>query len=149
MFVEAYHWLEKLEKVLLTSTSNMLFSSQSEAKPKPTWLNLRMFPSAWHQLHFFPRFASVSRLPRLVPVARFRVLGTGCKFFFALCTSFTFTALGTGGTFSRAWHRLDVFPRFAPVLRFLRLMLLACFHGLIAGCMLSRAWHQLYVVTEF
>ena len=47
-----------------------------------------------------------------------------------------FPALGTGYMFSRAWHRLHVFPRLAPV---------ACFPALDAGCMFSRAWHWLHV----
>ena len=38
--------------------------------------------------------------------------------------------------FSRAWHRLHVFPRLAPV---------ACFPALGTGCMFSRTWRWLNV----
>ena len=47
-----------------------------------------------------------------------------------------FPALGTGYMFSRAWHWLHVFPRLAPV---------TCFPALGTGYMFSRAWHWLYV----
>ena len=65
-----------------------------------------IFSRAWHQLHFFPRFA---------PVGSFPALGTGC-------------------IFSRAWYRLHLFPRFAPV---------AIFSALGTGCIFSRACHRL------
>ena len=44
-----------------------------------------------------------SVFPSLVPFVSFPALGTGCGI----------SALGSGFTFSRAWHRLDVFPRLA------------------------------------
>ena len=47
-----------------------------------------------------------------------------------------FPALGTSCMFSRAWHRLHVFPRLAQV---------ASFPALGTGCMFSRAWHRLLV----
>lgn len=49
-----------------------------------------------------------------------------------LCLSRSF-ALGTGKIFSRAKHRLDVFPRFEP---------LTFFPELATACMFSRAWHR-------
>ena len=45
-------------------------------------------------------------------------------------------ALGIGCVFSRAWHRLHVFPRLAPV---------TCFSALGISYMFSRAWHRLHI----
>ena len=47
-----------------------------------------------------------------------------------------FPALDTGYMFSRAWHRMHVFPRLAPV---------TCFPALGSGYMFSRACHRLHV----
>ena len=74
---------------------------------------------------------------------------------------FNFSALGTGYMFSRAWHRLHVFPCLVLVTRFLplstgymfsrawyrwhlipRLPQVTCFPALDTCCMFSRAWHQ-------
>ena len=51
-------------------------------------------------------------------------------------TGYMFPAPGTSCMFSRAWHRLHVFPRLTPVKRFL---------ALDTGYVFSRAWHQLHV----
>ena len=72
-----------------------------------------------------------------------------------------FPVLGTGWTFSRAWHWLDIFPRLAWLDIFPRLASVACFPAhahwcrlhafprlalvghfpaLGIGCMFSRAW---------
>ena len=68
------------------------------------------FSRGWYRLHVFPR---------LVPVARFPALGTGC-------------------TFSRAWHWFHVFPRLAPV---------AYFPAVGTGCRFSYAWYWLQVIA--
>ena len=50
-----------------------------------------------------------------------------------------FPALGTSYIFSRAWNRLRVFPGLAPV---------TCFPALGTSCMFSRAWHQLITLFD-
>ena len=50
-----------------------------------------------------------------------------------------FPALGTGCVFSRALHRLHVFPRFTPVV---------CFSALYTGCVFPRALHRLHVTVN-
>ena len=78
-------------------------------------------------------------------IARFPALGIGCMFsrawhrlhvFPHLSMVACFPALGTGCIFSRAWHRSHVFPRLAPV---------ACFPALGTGYMFSHTWHRLQV----
>ena len=56
-----------------------------------------------------------------------------------------FPALGIGYMFSRAWHRLHVFPRLAPVTCFPRLAPVTCFPALGTGYTSSRAWHRLHI----
>ena len=51
-----------------------------------------------------------------------------------------FPALRTGYMFSRAWHRLYVFPRLAPVI---------CFPALRTAYIFSRAWHRLHVFPRW
>ena len=51
-----------------------------------------------------------------------------------------FRALGTGYVFFRAWHWLRVFPRLAPA---------TCFPALGTGYVFSRAWHRLRVFVCF
>ena len=73
-----------------------------------------IFSRAWHLLDVFPRLA---------PVGCFPALGSGCIFFPCLALVGCFPALGALNllvtdltfsracdTFSRAWHRLQVFP---------------------------------------
>ena len=50
-----------------------------------------------------------------------------------------FPALGTGYMFSSAWHRLHVFLRLASVV---------CSPAFGTGVMFSRAWHRLYVLPR-
>ena len=60
--------------------------------------------------------------------------------FSALCIDFLFSALDAGYMFSRAWHRLHVFPRLPPV---------TCFPALGTGHKCSRAWHRFDVFACF
>ena len=80
--------------------------------------------------------------------AHFPAHGTGCVFSRArhrLCVFprsaqvACFPALGTGCVFSRAQHRLRVFPRSAQVV---------CFPALGTGCVFSRARHRLRVLPR-
>ena len=74
-------------------------------------------------------------------------LATGCTFsrayhrlhiFPRLAPVPYFPALGTGYIFSRAWRRLHIFPRLAPA---------TYFPALGAGCIFSRAWYWLHVAA--
>ena len=78
-------------------------------------------------------------------VARFPAFDIGCTFSRAWrrlhvyprwAQVVCFPAFGTGRTFSRGWYRLYVFPRLAPDV---------CFTALGAGCMFSRARRRMYV----
>ena len=101
-----------------------------------------VFPRAWHRLHLFPRLPSIACIPALdrlyvsPPLAlvacfpalgRACQLGIGCMFSRVLVSFACVPALDSGYLFSRAWHRLHVFPRLVPV-----------------ASRLSQPWHRLY-----
>ena len=106
--------------------------------------------SSPHQLHLVSisdcsQSAFFSRLSPLHVFPRLTAFGTSCMFsrawhrlhvFPCLASATCFPALGIGYMFSRAWHRLHVFPRLTPV---------ACFPAFDIGCMFSRPWHRLHV----
>ena len=127
--------------------NRQLGTSQSETKPIPAMTcHAHVFPLlGWCELHMSPPWAP----------------------------GFPFSRVWLCCLLSRVWHRLPVFPRLAPVLRFPafgigylfpalgigclfscawhrlpvspRLASVACFPALGTGCLFPRAWHRLYV----
>ena len=76
---------------------------------------LCLFSRAWHQLHVFPRLASVACFPPLGICCMFSRAWHQLHVFSRLASVACFPALGICCMFSRAWHQLHVFLHLAPV----------------------------------